>query len=71
MNVDQFSIEFCKLGNRDIINDLDFNFHVNMTDDQIRINLEKALNMCFFQNGPRDRETNLDKNHEDLPTREP
>jgi len=50
------------LGNRlaHIINNLDFNFHVTMTDDQIRINLKKSLNMCFFQNAPRNQEGNVD-----------
>jgi len=50
------------LGNRlaHIIDNLDFNFHVNMTDDQIRINLKKSLNMCFFQNAPRYQEGNVD-----------
>jgi len=54
-----------------IINYLDFNFHVNMTDDQIKINPKKSLFMCFFQNAPRNREGNEDKNHDDLLTREP
>jgi len=60
------------LGNRlaHIINSLDFNFHVNMTDDQIRINLKKSLNMCFFQNAARNQEGNVDENHDDLLTRE-
>jgi len=43
------------LGNRlaHIIDNLDFNFHVNMAVDKIRINLKKSLNMCFFQNEPK------------------
>jgi len=54
-----------------IINNLDFNFHVNMTDDQIRINLQKSLNISFFQNAPRNREGNVDENHDNLLTKEP
>jgi len=42
-----------------------------MSDDQIRAKLKKSLYMCFFQNALRDREGNVDKNHDDLPTREP
>jgi len=56
------------LGNRiaHIINNLDFIFHVNMTDDQIRINLKKSLNMCFFHNAPRNQEGNVDGQYDNI-----
>jgi len=37
-----------------------------MTDDQIRINLKKPLNMCFFQNAPRYQEGNVDGHYDEL-----
>jgi len=55
-----------------IINDLNSTFHVNMSDDQIRICLKKSFNMCFFQNVRINRNSNrVDKTDRQSCSRKP